>query len=109
MYTLIWRFTVKPARRADFERHYGASGTWAALFRESPGYLGTALLRDMAGDNIYVTIDRWTDAAAFAAFKAAHGAAYAALDRECESLTAHEECVAVQEDPSSPSGSGPRS
>jgi quinol monooxygenase YgiN len=106
MYTLIWRFTVKPARRADFERHYSASGTWAALFRESPDYLGTELLRDTARDNIYVTIDRWTDAAAFAAFKAAHGVVYAALDRECESLTTHEECLAVCEEPSSPSGSG---
>lgn len=109
MYSLIWRFTVKPARRADFERHYGAAGTWAALFRESPGYLGTELLRDTVRNTVYVTIDRWTDAAAFAAFKTAYGAAYAALDRECESLTLHEECLATREEPNSPSGSGRRS
>ncbi len=91
MYTVLWRFTVKPARRADFERHYGANGTWAALFRLGAGYLGTDLLRDTARDNVYVTIDRWTDAAAFDAFKEAHGAAYTALDRQCEDLTEQEE------------------
>ena len=48
MYTIMWRFTVKAARRADFERHYGADGTWAALFRQGAGYLGTTLLRDTA-------------------------------------------------------------
>jgi quinol monooxygenase YgiN len=91
MHTVIWRFTVKPARRADFERHYGADGTWAALFRQGVGYLGTDLLRDTARENVYVTIDRWTDSAALAAFKAAHADAYAALDRACEDLTETEE------------------
>lgn len=102
MYTVIWRFTIKPARRADFERHYGAHGTWAALFRRGVGYLGTDLLRDTARDDVYVTIDRWTDAAAFAAFKAAHGAAYEALDRECEDLTEKEERLGAIAEPASP-------
>ena len=102
MYTVIWRFTVKPARRADFERHYGADGTWAALFRLGAGYLGTDLLRDTARNDVYVTIDRWTTAAAFTAFKATHGTAYAALDRECEDLTEKEERLGVIAEPGSP-------
>lgn len=100
MYTVLWRFTVKPASRDVFERYYGADGSWEALFRNSPGYLGTALLRDTADGDVYVTIDRWVDVAAFDAFKAAHGAAYAALDRECEEFTLREERIGVIADPS---------
>jgi quinol monooxygenase YgiN len=44
-------------------------------------------MRDAADRHRYLAIDAWRDAAALAAFKQAHAAEYAALDRECESLT----------------------
>lgn len=88
MYTIIWRFTVRPGFTADFERHYASGGTWARLFRRYPGYLGTDLLRDTAAPNVYITIDRWTSPDAFAA---ARGPEYAALDETCAGLTEREE------------------
>lgn len=91
-HTIIWRFTVKPERIADFERHYGAEGTWAALFKRASGYRGTALLRDTLQTNVYVTIDRWESAESFAAAK---GSEYAKLDAECADLTLREELLAA--------------
>jgi hypothetical protein len=38
----------------------------------------------------YVTIDRWSTQADFAAFKRISDAAYESLDRQFEGLTAHE-------------------
>lgn len=93
MHTVIWRFTVKADRIADFERHYGADGSWAALFRRGTGYLGTELLRDTARANVYVTLDHWVSAQAMRDFKQTHHAAYAELDSECESLTEREELM----------------
>lgn len=95
MHTIIWRFTVKPEAVTEFENHYRADGAWAALFNRAPGYRGTDLLRDVGQPLVFVTIDRWETAAAFAAFKAAHASAYAALDAQCEKLTVGEEKLAA--------------
>lgn len=89
-YTYLWEFLVQPARRAEFERHYAPDGSWVALFRQAPGYLGTQLLRDRNNHLRYVTIDHWTDIEAYRAFRTRFGEAYAALDRQCEGLTSHE-------------------
>jgi len=87
---IVWRFTAKPARVADFERHYGSEGSWAQLFRGSPGYHGTTLLRDSAAPNRYLLWDCWDSLASFENFKRDHGADYTALDKECEALTDEE-------------------
>ena len=86
-YAYIWEFTVAEAHRPAFERAYGPHGPWVALFRRAPGYLGTELLRDAATPGRYLTVDRWASAAAYHAFHTEHGAAYAAIDVECEYLT----------------------
>ena len=89
-YTTLWEFFVQPSRQADFERHYAPGGSWTALFRQAPGYLGTQLLHDRSNRLRYVTIDRWTGIEAFRAFRAQYAQAYEALDRQCEELTTHE-------------------
>lgn len=69
-YAYLWEFHVRAESRDEFERHYGPEGSWAALFRRAPGYLGTHLLRDRATDGRYLTIDRWQSEAAYRAFHA---------------------------------------
>jgi len=86
-YLIIWRYDVHPAARDAFEQAYGPNGDWAALFRASPDYLGTQLLRDVAEPDRYITIDYWRTAEAFAAFKTAWHDSYAALDDQCARLT----------------------
>jgi len=100
MHTIIWRYVVQSDRTAVFERHYAADGTWAQLFRRSPDYQGTALLRDTGQSHVYVTLDHWTSEAAFTAFKAAFAADYQVLDESCEGLTLTEERLGAVTSPS---------
>lgn len=90
MHVVIWRFRIRDSAAAEFERHYRPDGTWATLFRRDPAYLGTELLR---GPDSCVTIDRWTTAEAYDAFRAAFADEYARIDAECEELTVGEEKV----------------
>jgi heme-degrading monooxygenase HmoA len=89
-YATLWEFAIAPARRADFEAHYGPEGTWARLFRRANGYLGSELLQDRSDPLRYLTIDRWESREAWQAFRRDHGAEYERLDREFEGLTMSE-------------------
>jgi heme-degrading monooxygenase HmoA len=94
---IVWRFTAKADYVAEFQRHYVAEGSWAQLFRRSPGYRGTTLLRDSAASNRYLLWDCWDSLASFDRFKQDHGADYAALDKQCEALTEEEIKVGIFE------------
>lgn len=89
-YLALWEFNVKPDSISVFEGIYGPDGAWAQLFRQSPDYLGTELLRDLTHPGRYLTLDHWTSREAFHRFKQDHHAAYAALDKQSENLTEHE-------------------
>lgn len=90
MHVIVWQFTTDDAHRDAFKAAYGPEGVWAVLFRKGQGYLGTELLADREDPNRFLVIDRWRAEADFHAFKAACGAAYAALDRHCAALTTTE-------------------
>lgn len=90
MFIVVWQFEVSEANVAAFEAAYGAEGSWAQLFRSSPEYRGTELLRDAYIPGGYLTIDRWTSEEAFRAFRREHDADYEKLDRQCDALTARE-------------------
>jgi heme-degrading monooxygenase HmoA len=92
-YLAVWEFEVTPESRGQFEKVYGPEGTWAQLFRHSPDYRGTKLLRDLARPGRYLTLDYWTSREAFHAFKQEHAAEYATHDKQCESLTEREAMV----------------
>ena len=89
-YLIAWEFQVRPERRQDFERIYGADGEWAQLFRRGDGYLGTELLRDREHAGRYLVLDRWTSPERFGAFKSTHADDYQQLDHRCEALTQRE-------------------
>ncbi|HQR38441.1 MAG TPA: antibiotic biosynthesis monooxygenase [Blastocatellia bacterium] len=99
MHVIVWRFQVKPGCEAEFERVYGSGGTWAQLFRRDEAFLGTELLRDAERPGYYVTVDRWTSPAAYAAFRESHAEEYDRVDRECEQLTVLEKGVGVYTQP----------
>jgi heme-degrading monooxygenase HmoA len=87
MLHIIWEFHARPDRIAEFELHYGPTGSWAQLFRKASGYQETQLLRSEAEPTRFVVIDIWDRTESFIAFKANHKAEYEALDRQCEELT----------------------
>jgi heme-degrading monooxygenase HmoA len=89
-YTYLWEFHVDPERREEFEKHYGPNGSWVALFRRSPGYIETLLLRDPTNPRRYLTIDRWESEAAYRSFRSRLAAEYRELDERCQHLTTKE-------------------
>lgn len=90
MFVVVWQFEIAEEKIAAFESAYGPEGLWAQLFRKSPGYQGTELLRDIYVAGKYLTIDRWIGEEAFRAFRRDHDAEYEALDRSCDDLTSRE-------------------
>ncbi len=90
MFTIIWQFDVRHGSEAEFERHYAADGTWVSLFRNSPAFVETRLLRDIANPLRYITIDVWHSAEEYFSFRTAERERYDEIDRICESLTVRE-------------------
>jgi heme-degrading monooxygenase HmoA len=90
MFVVMWQFEIAEEKVAAFEAAYGPDGDWARLFRRSPEYLGTELLRDAFISGSYLTIDRWKSEEAFRAFRKENDVAYEALDRSCDDLTSKE-------------------
>lgn len=90
MFVVVWQFEIAEDKIAAFEEAYGSEGKWAKLFRSSPEYRGTELLRDAYVPGSYLTIDRWSSEDAFRAFRKAHDADYEAIDRSCDALTGKE-------------------
>jgi heme-degrading monooxygenase HmoA len=90
MFVVVWQFEIAEEKIAAFEAAYGPNGSWAQLFRTSPDYRGTELLRDAYIPGFYLTIDRWISEEAFRAFRRDHDADYEALDRSCDALTSRE-------------------
>jgi heme-degrading monooxygenase HmoA len=93
MFVVVWQFEIAEDKVAGFEAAYGPEGAWAQLFRSSPNYLGTELLRDAYIPLSYLTIDRWTSEEAFRAFRKDHDSEYEVLDRTCDALTSRENRV----------------
>src|ERR1035438_7718140 len=54
MFVVVWQFEIAEEKIVDFEGAYGPDGAWAQLFRSSPEYLGTELLRDAYASGVYL-------------------------------------------------------
>jgi len=90
MFVVVWQFEISEEKVPAFEAAYGPDGAWAQLFRTSPAYLGTELLRDAYIPHAYLTIDRWQSEDEFRAFRKSNDAEYESLDRTCDALTSRE-------------------
>jgi heme-degrading monooxygenase HmoA len=94
-YVIVWEFRVRQAREAEFVEKYGPEGEWARFFRGalgdmSTGYIRTELVRDVAVDFRYLTLDYWQSEEEFKRFRKQNLAEYERLDKEFEGLTESE-------------------
>ena len=87
MFIIIWKYQVKVESIEEFEAIYASNGTWAELFKESQGYLGTEFLQDEANPQIYLTIDRWASKENYDEFLSHWQEEYKSLDAKCAGLT----------------------
>ncbi len=86
LYSLIWRYKIKPDKRERFEFEYGLNGSWARLFNESKKYKGSLLLKSTEEVNTYTLIDTWTDIEAYKTFLKENDQEYNKLSVQFESL-----------------------
>jgi len=93
----VWQYDVPETSRTEFERAYGAEGDWAQLFSASDGFRGTELFGSTSDPGRYLTVDRFTDEAAWRTFLTEHREAYGRLDAATEALTADERELASGE------------
>jgi heme-degrading monooxygenase HmoA len=89
-YVIVWEFWVRQDRVTEFVEKYGPEGAWARFFRGSAGYLRTELVRDVAADHRFLTLDYWQTEEDFRSFRGQNLAEYERLDEECEGLTEQE-------------------
>ena len=87
MYVRVWEYDVAVEHGDAFVAAYGTDGDWAQLFQRGRGHVSTELYRNTATDARFVTVDRWTDEAAWRAFLEDWGAAYEDLDALLDRLT----------------------
>ena len=80
MFVILWEYEVKTGCEESFERAYGPQGSWVELFRHSPHYLSTQLLRDTLRSSFYFTLDFWESQTAYQQFKRAYHTAYNSMD-----------------------------
>lgn len=87
MFLTLWEFEVKSGCEELFEQAYGPEGAWVQLFRRDARYRGTRLLRDVARERVYVTMDMWESREAYEEFRAQFAEEYEEIDAKCEGLT----------------------
>ena len=90
MYAYIWEYYVKDDFIEEFEKIYGAAGSWVQLFKGADGYNGTEFLRDCDNERRYMTIDSWISKSAYEAFRKRFSVEFEELDKVCETLTEKE-------------------
>lgn len=93
MFLALWEFEVKPGSEEKFEEVYGADGAWAKLFLQDSQYRGTRLVKDVARERVYLTLDFWETREAYEKFKRENAAEYERIDKECEGMTVREKKV----------------
>jgi len=86
----IWEFRVKPSTIEAFEVAYGPDGPWVRLFRRSPDYLRTELLKDSVDSFRYLTVDYWQDRRAYERFRGDFRTEFEDLDETCRAYTESE-------------------
>ena len=92
-HVIVWEFHVALGKESEFIEKYGSQGIWARFFRNGQGYIKTELVRDVADQRRFLTLDYWRSEQEFNRFREQNQLEYERLDRECERLTEIETCL----------------
>jgi len=79
MLVIVWEYRVQPGRVEEFESCYRPDGPWTRLFRESPAFISTTLMKDLRDPLRFMVADRWTSETLYEEFRRAVAARYEAL------------------------------
>jgi hypothetical protein len=76
MVVIVWEYQAKADWIEDFESFYRPDGPWTELFRRSPAFVSTTLMKDVRNGGRYVVADRWTNLESYERFKQDNRDAY---------------------------------
>ena len=88
MIAVVWQFDVKPERRDEFERFYGADGEWTMVSRKSRSFIGSSFLREFTAEPKYLLIEYWSEMLPYERHLADLSDEIAALERSRDELVA---------------------
>ena len=86
MLVIVWEYMARQDRVEEFESLYRPDGAWVDLFKKSPGFVSTTLMRDTRDAHRYVIADRWMSEGAYESFKQDFAAEYTSLSERGEKL-----------------------
>ena len=86
MLVIVWEYMARPDRLEEFQSLYRPDGAWVELFKQSPGFLSTTLMRDVQNPHRFVIADRWNSEDSYEAFKREFAEGYATLSERGERL-----------------------
>ena len=86
MLVIVWEYMARPERLEEFEGLYRPDGEWVELFKKSPGFVSTTLMRDTRDPNRFVIADRWMTEESYEAFKREFAQEYSSLSERGERL-----------------------
>ncbi len=61
VYSVVWKYKIKPENKEVFEFEYGIDGSWSLLFNTSKNYKGSILHISEDKADTYLLIDTWTN------------------------------------------------
>jgi len=83
---IVWEYMARRDRLEEFETLYRPDGAWVDLFKKSPGFVSTTLMRDIKDPLRFVIADRWMSEESYEAFKREFAADYTELSARGERL-----------------------
>jgi len=84
MLVIVWEYMARPDRLDEFETLYRPDGPWVELFKRSPGFVSTTLMRDVRDQHRFMIADRWMSEESYEAFKHDFAAEYQQLSLQGE-------------------------
>ena len=79
MLVVVWEYRARPERVEEFESFYRPDGPWGELFRRSPAFVSTTLMKDLKDSRRFMVADRWTSEIVYEEFKRERAEEYRAL------------------------------
>ena len=86
MLVIVWEYMARPERLEEFEAMYRPDGPWVQLFKKSPCFMSTTLMRDVHDPLRFVIADRWNSEESYEAFKREFAGEYTTLSERGERL-----------------------
>lgn len=95
MVAIAWDIEIHPDSTPQFERFYGADGTWTKLSRRSRSFIGSSFLKDIARENRYLLVEYWSEMVVYERHLADVGRELRALEAERARYIARIEPIGV--------------